>query len=48
MLLPRYPGQGPARAENELNLLMRQGSRVREAAIEHQLRNLTGVRPPKP
>ena len=45
---PRYPGQGPARAENELNLLIRLGSRVRDAAIEHQLRNLTGARPPKP
>jgi hypothetical protein len=45
---PRYPGQGPVRAENELNLLIRQGSRVRDATIEHQLRNLTGVRPPKP
>ncbi len=28
---PRYPGQGPARAENELNLLIRQ-SRARDAA----------------
>ncbi len=45
---PRYPGQGPARAENELNLLIRQGSSARDQAIEHQLRNLTRVRPPKP
>jgi hypothetical protein len=45
---PRLPGQGPARAENELNLLIRQAARVRDAAIEHRLRNLTGVRPPKP
>ncbi len=47
-VVPRYPGQGPARAENELNLLIRQGAMVRDPAIEHQLRNLTRVRPHKP
>jgi hypothetical protein len=46
--VPRRPGQGPARAENLLNLLIRQGSRVRDARIEHMLRNQTGVRPHKP
>ena len=45
--VPRYPGQRPARVENELNLLMRQAARVRDSAIERQLRNLTQVRPPK-
>ncbi len=33
-----------SRAYNELNLLMRQASRDRDSAIEHQLRNLTGIR----
>jgi hypothetical protein len=37
-----------ARAHNELNLLMRQGSRERDPTIEHQLRNLTRTRPYKP
>ena len=46
--VPRYPGQGPARAENELNLLMRQAARERDTTIEHQLRDMTQVRPPKP
>lgn len=33
-----------SRAHNELALLMRQASRDRDSAIEHQLRNLTGIR----
>ena len=37
-----------ARAHNELNLLMRQASRERDAAFEHYLRNLTGIRRYKP
>lgn len=37
-----------ARAHNELALLIRQASLARESAVEHQLRNLTGVRPYKP
>ncbi len=36
-----------ARAHNELNLLMRQASRKRDSAVEHDLRNLTGIRPYK-
>jgi hypothetical protein len=40
----------PARsfAENLLNLLIRQSAIDRDPALEHQLRNLTGVRPYKP
>lgn len=37
-----------SRAHNELNLLMRQASLVRDSSLEHQLRNLTAVRPFKP
>jgi len=37
-----------SRADNELNLLMRQAARDRDASIEHQLRNLTRIRQPKP
>jgi hypothetical protein len=37
-----------SRAHNELNLLMRQASRVRDASLEHQLRNLNRTRPFKP
>jgi hypothetical protein len=36
-----------SRAHNEINLLMRQASRDRDASIEHELRNLTGTRPYK-
>jgi hypothetical protein len=41
------PSAAEARAHNELNLLMRQASQHRDAALEHHLRNLTGVRPYK-
>jgi hypothetical protein len=34
-------------AHNELNLLMKQASVIRNPSLEHQLRNLTGVRPYK-
>lgn len=37
-----------SRAHNELNLLMRQAAGKRDAATEHQLRNLTRIRPHKP
>jgi hypothetical protein len=37
-----------ARAHNELNLLMLQAASKRDASLEHPMRNLTGVRPPKP
>jgi hypothetical protein len=37
-----------ARAHNELNLLMRQAAKVRDPSMEHQLRNLTRIRPYKP
>jgi hypothetical protein len=36
-----------ARAHNEINLLMKQASGVRDAESEHALRNLTRVRPSK-
>lgn len=36
-----------ARADNLLNLLMKQASRERDATATHQLRNLTGTRPYK-
>jgi len=37
-----------SRAHNQLNLVMRQASRERDSALEHQLRILTAVRPYKP
>ena len=46
--VPRRPGQRPARAENLLNLFLRQAATVRDAEVEHGLRNLTGIRPFKP
>ena len=46
--VPRRPGQGPARAENLLNLFIRQVAQVRDSQVEHALRNLTGIRPFKP
>jgi hypothetical protein len=49
--IPPLPSRSSASAEsrhhNELSLLMRQGSMVRDPTIEHQLRNLTGTRPYK-
>jgi hypothetical protein len=46
--VPGRPGQGPARAENMLNLVIRQSARMRDSQIEHALRNLTLIRPFKP
>lgn len=46
--VPRRPGQGPARAENLVNLFIRQAAKVRDPQVEHMLRNLTGIRPFKP
>jgi len=49
--VPALPSHGwsseNSRAHNELNLLMRQAAIVRDAALEHELRNLTGTRPYK-
>jgi hypothetical protein len=43
------PGHGLSpKLFNELNLLMGQASTIRDPSLEHQLRNLTGVRPFKP
>ena len=36
--------QAESRAHNLLDLLMRQAAKERDAAIEHQLRNITAVR----
>jgi hypothetical protein len=46
--VPQRPGQGPAYAENWLNLLIRQAAKVRDHDMEHELRELTRPRPPKP
>lgn len=46
--VPRRPGHGPAFAENWLNLLIRQAAKVRDHDKEHELRELTRPRPPKP
>lgn len=50
--VPSYPWSAASfeevQAGNLLNLLIRQGSLDRNARIEHELRNLTGVRPYKP
>lgn len=46
--VPSRPGQGPARAENLVNLFIRQAAAVRDSQGEHALRNLTGIRPFKP
>ena len=49
--IPQLPSRSwswqESRAHNELNLLMRQASSVRDASFEHGLRNLTGIRPYK-
>lgn len=46
--VPNSPLTGEAHATNLLTLLARQGSKERDSTIEHELRNLTGVRPYKP
>jgi len=50
--IPKLPSRSwsgaESRAHNHLNLLMRQAARERDAALEHNLRNLTAVRPYKP
>jgi hypothetical protein len=45
--IPDSPLTGSAEANNWLSLLARQSSDVRDSAIEHELRNLTGIRPYK-
>ena len=48
MYVPLLPSRSwswaESQAHNELNLLMRQASMIRDPSLEHQLRNLTGVR----
>ena len=46
--IPNSPLAGEAYATNLLILLARQGSKERDSTIEHELRNLTGIRPYKP
>lgn len=46
--IPDSPITADARASTMLILLLRQGSKVRDPSIEHDLRNLTGIRPWKP
>jgi hypothetical protein len=45
--IPKWPLTADAHACNLLNLLIRQGSKERNASIEHDLRNLTRIRPYK-
>jgi len=42
--IPDSPFTADARASS-MSLLLRQASKVRDASIEHDLRNLTGIRP---
>jgi len=43
--IPDSPLTGDARAVTLLTLLIRQASELRDQAIEHHLRNITGTRP---
>jgi hypothetical protein len=43
--IPDSPFTADARTSSMLILLLRQASKVRDASIEHDLRNLTGIRP---
>jgi hypothetical protein len=45
--IPTSPLTGDARAVSLLSLLIRQGSDERDSGIEHDLRNLTRIRPYK-
>lgn len=47
--VPPFPAYSSAdvRATNHLTLLIKQGAAVRDPAGEHNIRNLTGVRPYK-
>jgi hypothetical protein len=48
--IPTSPLSGDARAVNLLSQFIRQAvpAPYRDRSIEHNLRNLTGIRPPKP
>ncbi|MGH3303186.1 MAG: hypothetical protein ACRDOK_16200 [Streptosporangiaceae bacterium] len=46
--IPTDPFATDAYAASLLILLLRQASDVRNSVIEHDLRNLTGIRPWKP
>ena len=43
--IPDSPFTADARVSSMLILLLRQASKVRDASIEHDLRNLTRIRP---